>query len=155
MADSKREKTKYILAFTPETTFTSEVTKNVAKTLELSSTVGYESESEMQNQFDERTTLAGIVFNDLRDDGTPLTLSISIRFPSEFRTIAPFLTEDRLWITRCSGRINPGRDRAKHDKQQDIYIREGFLQLQHLFEMTHAGYRTAFGISMPSSNRHR
>ncbi|XP_043660615.1 phospholipid-transporting ATPase ABCA3 [Drosophila teissieri] len=131
MVDSKREKTKYILAFTPETAFTTDVTKNVAKTLELSSTVGYESESEMQMQFDERTTLAGIVFNDLSDGGVPLTLSVSIRFPSEFRTVAPFLTEDRLWITRCSGRINPARDRAKHDKQQDIYIREGFLQLQH------------------------
>ncbi|EDV47605.2 ATP-binding cassette sub-family A member 3 [Drosophila erecta] len=131
MTDSKREKPKYILAFTPETAFTTDVVNKVAKTLELSSTLGYDSESEMQNQFDERTTLAGIVFNNLHDEGTPLMLSISIRFPSQFRTITPFLTEDRLWITRCSGRINPVRDRAKHDKQQDIYIREGFLQLQH------------------------
>ncbi|XP_037724735.1 ATP-binding cassette sub-family A member 2 [Drosophila subpulchrella] len=153
MADSKREKTKYSLAYTPKTPFTTDVARSVAKTLELNSTVGYRLESEMQDQFDERTTLAGIVFHEASRGGTPLKLSISIRFPSEFRTIAPFLTEDRLWITRCSGRINPGRDQAKHYKQQDLYIREGFLQLQHqIFVEWYHRLRTDFITTYPEPN---
>ncbi|XP_017056334.1 phospholipid-transporting ATPase ABCA3 [Drosophila ficusphila] len=153
MADSKREKTKYRLAYTPRSNFVKDVTKNVAKTLELDSTVGYATEAELEDQFDERTTLAGLVFHGADGDATPLTLSVSIRFPSEFRTIAPFLTEDRLWITRCSGRINPGRDRAKHDKQQDIYIREGFLQLQHqIFMEWYHRLRNDFITTYPEPN---
>ncbi|XP_017124914.1 phospholipid-transporting ATPase ABCA3 [Drosophila elegans] len=153
MADSKREKTKFSLVYTPKTPFSTEVTNNVAKTLELNSTVGYQSEAQMQDQFDERTTLAGIVFHDAEGEGTPLTLSVSIRFPSEFRTIASFLTEDRLWVTRCSGRIHTGRDRAKHDKQQDIYIREGFLQLQHqIFVEWYHRLRNDFLTNFPEPN---
>lgn len=39
---------------------------------------------------------------------------------------------------------------------QDVELIPLYCMTLHLlFEMTHAGYRTAFGISMPSSNRHR
>ncbi|KAH8273383.1 hypothetical protein KR018_002046 [Drosophila ironensis] len=133
MADSKREKTKYNLAYAPNNRFAKEMTGQVAKILGLNGTVGYPNMKQMQDQFDERTTLAGVFYRGDLTKPPPLSLSVSIQFPSEFRTISPFLTENRLWQTRCSGRVNPGRDRAQdEDNRQDIYIREGFLQLQHL-----------------------
>lgn len=94
----------------------------------------------LQSQFDDRTTLAAIVFENIGKDqeDVPKELSISIRFPSEFRTISPFLTDDRLWLRRCSGVVDAKRDNVKDtdtDQKQDIYIREGFLQLQHMVFM--------------------
>lgn len=154
MADSKREKTKYILAYAPIVPFAREITESVAKTLELNATIGFNSADQMQDQFDERTTLAGVVYYNVESEGTPLKLSMSIRFPSEFRTILPFLTENRLWLTRCSGRINEGRDRVTdQDKQQDIYIREGFLQLQHqIFTEWYHRLRNEFTTEYPEPN---
>ncbi|KAH8344779.1 hypothetical protein KR067_006857 [Drosophila pandora] len=154
LADSKREKTKYILAYAPIVPFAREMTESVAKTLELNATIGFNSADQMQDQFDERTTLAGVVYYNVEAEGTPLKLSLSIRFPSEFRTILPFLTENRLWLTRCSGRINEGRDRVTdQDKQQDIYIREGFLQLQHqIFTEWYHRLRNEFPTEYPEPN---
>ncbi|KAH8409300.1 hypothetical protein KR009_012306 [Drosophila setifemur] len=154
MSDAKREKTKFVLAYTPSVPFAKEMTDSVAETLELGGTVPYKSEDIMQDQFDDRTTLAGVVYYGLETEGTPLALSISIRFPSEFRTISPFLTEDRLWLTRCSGKVRPGRDRAlDRDKEQDIYIREGFLQLQHqLFVKWYHRLRNEFASDYQEPN---
>lgn len=135
LVDSKREQTKYKLAHSPNTKFVSEVIQEVATKLELNGSVGFDNAGALQNQFDERTILAGVIFKniDIDDEMVPKELSISIRFPSEFRTLSPFLTEDRLWLTRCSGVVNPKRDNSKDSEiNQDIYIREGFLQLQHL-----------------------
>ncbi|EDW65658.1 phospholipid-transporting ATPase ABCA3 [Drosophila virilis] len=135
LVDSKREQTKYKLAHSPNTKFVSEVIQEVATKLELNGSVGFDNAGALQNQFDERTILAGVIFKniDVNDEMVPKELSISIRFPSEFRTLSPFLTEDRLWLTRCSGVVNPKRDNSKDSEiNQDIYIREGFLQLQHL-----------------------
>ncbi|XP_030386748.1 ATP-binding cassette sub-family A member 3 [Scaptodrosophila lebanonensis] len=133
LVDSKREKTKFYLAYSPKTPFVKEVVEAVATKLQLNDTIGFDNAEALQNQFDERTTLAGIVFYDIENgEKAPKTLSVAIRFPSEFRTISSFLTEDRLWVTRCTGVVNPKRDNAKDDNvNQDIYIREGFLQLQH------------------------
>ncbi|XP_030245571.1 ATP-binding cassette sub-family A member 3 [Drosophila navojoa] len=134
LVDSKREQTKYKLAYSPDTPFVKRVVDVVTSVLELNNSIGYNDPETLQNQFDERTMLAAVVFDrlDQDPDAIPKVLSVSIRFPSEFRTISPFLTEDRLWLTRCSGVVNSKRDNAKDsDINQDIYIREGFLQLQH------------------------
>ncbi|XP_002133848.2 ATP-binding cassette sub-family A member 2 [Drosophila pseudoobscura] len=132
MGDKKREKTKYLLAFAPKTEFTELVINAVADELGMKGVQGYKNNAELQKHFDERTTLAGIIFHDSPAKEPPESLSISIRFPSEFRTIKPFLTEARLWLTRCSGAVRDKQDNAKDtDTNQDLYIREGFLQLQH------------------------
>lgn len=134
LVDSKRAQTKYKLVYSPVTEFAKEIAETVTSELELNNSVGYDNQETLQNQFDDRTTLAGVIFDRLDNDneGVPKVLSVSIRFPSEFRTISPFLTEERLWLTRCSGVVNPKRDNVKDEHvNQDIYIREGFLQLQH------------------------
>ncbi|EDW27106.1 GL16574 [Drosophila persimilis] len=132
MGDKKREKTKYLLAYAPKTEFTELVINAVADQLGMKGIQGYKNNAELQKHFDERTTLAGIIFHDSPPKEPPESLSISIRFPSEFRTIKPFLTEARLWLTRCSGAVREKQDNAKDtDTNQDLYIREGFLQLQH------------------------
>ncbi|EDW00475.1 GH12891 [Drosophila grimshawi] len=134
LVDSKREQTKYNLAYAPKTKFVTEVVESVAAKLEMNDTIGFDDPEDLQNQFDERTTLAALVFQqiDKSNEQVPKILSVTIRFPSEFRTLTPFLSEDRLWLTRCSGVVNPKRDNAKDpDINQDIYIREGFLQIQH------------------------
>ncbi|SPP78075.1 ABC transporter A family member 2 [Drosophila guanche] len=132
MVDKKRDKIKYYLAYAPKSEITEMLTEGVAKKLGMLGVLGYTSNEDMQKQFDERTTLAGIVFHDSPKTEAPKSLSISIRFPSEFRTIKPFLTEDRLWLTRCTGAVREKRDNAKDsDTKQDLYIREGFLQVQH------------------------
>ncbi|XP_068154604.1 phospholipid-transporting ATPase ABCA3 [Drosophila tropicalis] len=132
LADSKREKMHYLLAFCPATEFAKEIADAVAKTLELNGTIPFVDPDQLQNQFEERNTLAGIEFNNLEHETIPKVLDITIRFPSEFRTLSPFLTENRLWVTRCSGVVSATRDKAAdNDRHQDIYIREGFLQLQH------------------------
>lgn len=133
--ESQREQSKYKIAYTPNTVFTKEVVSTVAAILELNGTVGYEEAEALQSQFDDRVILAGIVFENLKknQEDAPKKLSISIRFPSEFRTLRPFLTEDRLWVKRCSGVVDSKRDNVDDlNVNQDIYIREGFLQLQHL-----------------------
>lgn len=134
LVDSRREQTKYTLAYVPKSVFAFQIADQVAKRLELNSTIGFEDPDTLQNQFDERTTLAAIIFENTDDtlETAPKSLSVSIRFPSEFRTLNPFLTEDRLWLTRCSGFVNAKRDNVKDsDINQDIYIREAFLQIQH------------------------
>ncbi|KAH8390010.1 ABC transporter A family member 1 [Drosophila serrata] len=131
VTDSRREKTRLNLGYTPNTPFVSQLAGKVMMTLELNDTIPFESEDELENQLDERTTLAGLVFrgDDLND--VPNKLNMLIRFPSEFRTVKSYQTEDRLWITRCSGLINSDREQVDKNIKQDIYIREGFLQLQH------------------------
>lgn len=107
----------------------------MAAILELNGTTGFEDADVLQSQFDDRVILAGIVFENVKKNQNepPKELSLSIRFPSEFRTLKPFLTEDRLWLKRCSGVVDAKRDNVEDlDRYQDIYIREGFLQLQHL-----------------------
>lgn len=133
MADSRREKSKFNLAYTPKTPFVHGLAKHVVKMLELNATIPFANEDELEDQFDEKTTLAGLIFNgvDADKEGPPLELSVTIRFPSEFRTMSSFQTEERLWLTRCSGRINAEKEQVKSGYKQDIYIREGFLQLQH------------------------
>ncbi|KAH8236950.1 hypothetical protein KR038_000867 [Drosophila bunnanda] len=131
MTDSRREKTRLNLGYTPNTPFVSGLAARVMMTLELNATIPFESADELENQLDERTTLAGLVFrgDDLED--TPKNLDVLIRFPSELRTVKSYQTGDRLWITRCSGLIDADRDQVSKNVKQDIYIREGFLQLQH------------------------
>ncbi|KAH8304374.1 hypothetical protein KR059_007590 [Drosophila kikkawai] len=130
--DSRREKNRLNLGYTPKTPFVSNLAAKVVTTLELNATIPFENENELENQLDERTTLAGLVFKgDLSGPQPPLVLDVSIRFPSEFRTLKSFLTEDRLWLTRCSGQIDADREQVDKNLKQDIYIREGFLQLQH------------------------
>ncbi|KAH8261712.1 hypothetical protein KR044_002736, partial [Drosophila immigrans] len=134
VVDTRREQTKFNLAYSPKSLFAKQLADAVATTLDLNTTIAFEDNEALQSQFDERTTLAGIVFEDMDAnlELPPKTLSVSIRFPSEFRTLSPFLTEDRLWLTRCSGFVNAKRDNVKDlDEYQDIYIREAFLQIQH------------------------
>ncbi|KAH8387874.1 hypothetical protein KR093_009983, partial [Drosophila rubida] len=134
LVDSRREQTKFNLAYSPKSSFAKQVADAVVTKFDLNTTIAFEDSETLQNQFDERTTLAAIVFEDIdaKLENPPKVLSVSIRFPSEFRTLNPFLTEDRLWLTRCSGFVNAKRDNVK-DKglYQDIYIREAFLQIQH------------------------
>lgn len=133
--ESQREQSKYKIAYTPNSVFTKDVVSTVAAILELNGTTGYEDAEALQSQFDDRVILAGIVFENVKknQEDAPKELSLSIRFPSEFRTLRPFLTEDRLWLKRCSGVVDSKRDNVDDsDSNQDIYIREGFLQLQHL-----------------------
>ncbi|KAH8252511.1 hypothetical protein KR032_000293 [Drosophila birchii] len=130
MTDSRREKTRLNLGYTPNTEFVSNLAAKVMATLELNATIPFDSEEDLENQLDERTTLAGLVFiGDLTK--VPKRLDVQIRFPSEFRTLKTYQTEDRLWLTRCSGLIYTDREQVDKPINQDIYIREGFLQLQH------------------------
>ncbi|XP_060661358.1 phospholipid-transporting ATPase ABCA3 isoform X1 [Drosophila nasuta] len=134
IVDSRREQTKFNLAYCPNSVFAKQVANAVATRLELNTTIAFEDSDTLQNQFDQRTTLAAIVFEDTDAnlETPPKVLSVSIRFPSEFRTLNSFLTEDRLWLTRCSGFVNAKRDNVEEKElYQDIYIRETFLQIQH------------------------
>ncbi|KAH8284773.1 hypothetical protein KR054_000927 [Drosophila jambulina] len=131
VTDSRRQKIRLNLGYTPNTPFVADLAERVRTTLELNQTIAFENEDVMENQLDERTTLAGLVFKGENLQDTPKTLDVNIRFPSEFRTVKSYQTEDRLWITRCSGLIDSNREKVDKKVKQDIYIREGFLQLQH------------------------
>ncbi|XP_037932196.1 ATP-binding cassette sub-family A member 5-like [Teleopsis dalmanni] len=113
------------LSFTPRSAYAKRIAKNVVKKLNMKKAMGYKNETVMISQFNPQDTLAAIIFPKPKENGgIPEDFTVTIRFPSTFRTVSDFEIRDNLWVTRCSG-----SDEVP-DAKEDLYIREGFLQLQ-------------------------
>lgn len=113
------------ISFTPVTQTTMAIISNVSKILALkSSPVGFHDENLMIRNFNHNTTLAAVIFNQM----TPKLLSITLRFPSQLRSLQKGQTcgnFDCLWLIRNSNDL----------ENTNSYDREGFLALQHtIFE---------------------
>lgn len=92
----------------------------VSKNLSLSGdTQGFDDESDLLQHFNRNESLAAIIFQTLTTD----SLSVTIRFPNEFRTVLK--RQDRWWSTGFTTLI------PDNNNLQNPYIREGFLQIQH------------------------
>ncbi|KAL9878361.1 ATP-binding cassette sub-family A member 17 isoform 2-T2 [Glossina fuscipes fuscipes] len=118
------------LFYTPENAFTKKLLNAVIKILGLKSIKGFKDEMNLQSNFDDKKAFAGIVFYNTSDD-IPQRLSMSIRFPSELRTVhsdAPIY--QNYWVTRCTGFLTDEETKGKGLKHVSLYQREGFLQLQ-------------------------
>uniref|UniRef100_A0A1A9X397 ABC transporter domain-containing protein n=1 Tax=Glossina brevipalpis TaxID=37001 RepID=A0A1A9X397_9MUSC len=118
------------LYYTPENGFTKQIIEEVVKKLDLKSFKGFKDEIHLESNFDDKKAFAGIVFYNTTDDTPPHRLSMSIRFPSDFRTVhndVPLY--QNYWVTRCTGFLT--KDEMKDSERASLYLREGFLQLQH------------------------
>lgn len=104
-----------------------------SKSLDLRNVFPIQNEQSLINHFNDRKYLAGIYFHNISHveeaHTVPEKLSVTLSFPSEFRTSKHPDIYNRLWLTRCSGVLNDfDTDRLQH---ADLYLREGFLQIQH------------------------
>uniref|UniRef100_A0A1I8NCP5 ABC transporter domain-containing protein n=1 Tax=Musca domestica TaxID=7370 RepID=A0A1I8NCP5_MUSDO len=113
------------ISFTPVTQTTMAIISNVSKILALkSSPVGFHDENLMIRNFNHNQTLAAVIFNQM----TPKLLSITLRFPSQLRSLQKGQTCGNfvcLWPMRNSNDL----------ENTNSYDREGFLALQHtIFE---------------------
>ncbi|XP_073834892.1 phospholipid-transporting ATPase ABCA3 isoform X2 [Musca autumnalis] len=134
----KKKNMRYSLLYGPPTSFTTEITEATRKSLGLRNIFAVQSEQSLLNHFHEDHYLAGIFFhipsgNESNSsselNGVPTKLALTISFPSEFRTSQHPEIYPSLWLTRCTGVLDDlDTDHLKHT---DLYIREGFLQLQH------------------------
>uniref|UniRef100_W8C2K9 ATP-binding cassette sub-family A member 5 n=1 Tax=Ceratitis capitata TaxID=7213 RepID=W8C2K9_CERCA len=114
------------LLYTPEDATVSNIMGEVIKKLGLTEAEPFKTESEMMNKFDENTTLAAVQLNSVNNT----LLEVYLRFPSEFRTLKTEHEGMELWTTRCSGML-VSHVENKNNEQDDLYYREGFIQLQH------------------------
>nr|XP_036234396.1 ATP-binding cassette sub-family A member 3 [Bactrocera oleae] len=113
------------LIYTPDDATATGIMDEVAKSLKLTEAKSYKTEKTMMNRFDNNKTLAAVKFIST----TKSNLDNEIRFPSDFRTKDSNQKGTELWATRCSGII--AQDAGEKTVQDDLYLREGFLQLQH------------------------
>ncbi|XP_075157087.1 phospholipid-transporting ATPase ABCA3 [Haematobia irritans] len=123
---------RYGLIFAPLTNFTKIIIESTSKALGFHQPFPVSNESQIFNYFNEKKFLAGVYFHNCSADMeyVPEQLSISLSFPSEFRTNKHREVFHRLWLTRCTGVLDEydADDQLKHT---DLYLREGFLQIQH------------------------
>ncbi|XP_037937452.1 ATP-binding cassette sub-family A member 3-like [Teleopsis dalmanni] len=110
------------LVFTPKSEYAKLFARNIVEKFKMKTAVGYKNEYLMTSQFNPEKTLAGIVFPE--GENPPDNFTVVIRFPSTFRTLDLDDASEMLWTTRCGA----GDELA--DADEDLYIREGFLQLQ-------------------------
>lgn len=119
------------LFYTPENAFTKKLLNGVIKVLGLKSIKGFKDEISLESNFDGKKAFAGIVFYNTSDE-IPQRLSMSIRFPSELRTVhSDTPIYQNYWVTRCTGFLTDQEMKGKGLKHVSLYQREGFLQLQH------------------------
>ncbi|XP_067641824.1 ATP-binding cassette sub-family A member 17 [Eurosta solidaginis] len=86
----------------------------------------YTTQTAMLNRFNTKNDIAAVTMHEV----SPTRLNISIHFPSKFRTIESDRETELLWAIRCNGIYADDIDNKKLNLQ-DLYIREGFVQLQH------------------------
>uniref|UniRef100_A0A1A9UE59 ABC transporter domain-containing protein n=1 Tax=Glossina austeni TaxID=7395 RepID=A0A1A9UE59_GLOAU len=130
----RKERMRMTLLYTPKNDFTTAVVNGTKIALNLRGIQDVEDNDSLENYFSEHNNLAGIVFHNVDDGAVPEKLVVSLRFPGLLRTVEVSNSlDDRLWMTRCSGIISPDGTGAYGDV--DLYLREGFLQLQHSLYM--------------------
>lgn len=109
----------FTLYYAPVDKITRTLLTEVSKDLSLSGDAqGFDDESDLLQHFHRNKSLAAIIFQKITTD----SLSVTIRFPNEFRTV--LRRQDRWWSTGFTTLI-PGNNLP------NPYIREGFLQIQH------------------------
>lgn len=120
---------RYSILYTPSTIYTREIMKSLNTHLGLHSVRGVTNEDFLVNYFIPSNIICGVVFHDFEYDNLPTKLTITLRFDSRFHTVTNEVLEETLWITRCSGVLTP--EDTNQFQHTDIYLREGFLQIQH------------------------
>lgn len=115
------------LIYTPENETVTGIMNEVAKSLELTEAKPFITEKTMMNRFDNNKALAAVKFMSTTKDH----LDIELRFPSEFRTKDSNHEGTEFWATRCNGILAEDAGEKGKNVQDDLYLREGFLQLQH------------------------
>uniref|UniRef100_A0A1B0FB44 ABC transporter domain-containing protein n=1 Tax=Glossina morsitans morsitans TaxID=37546 RepID=A0A1B0FB44_GLOMM len=126
----RKERMRMTLLYTPKNNFTRAVVNGAKIALNLHDIEDVEDNDTLENYFSGQNNLAGIVFHNVDDGAVPEKLVVSLRFPGLLRTVdGSNNLDDRLWTTRCSGIISPGGTGVYGNV--DLYLREGFLQLQH------------------------
>lgn len=98
--------------------------------LNLPITVGFDNEELMDTSFTGKTCMAAVLFYGMKKDSdeVPDRLMYALRFPGELRSINKNEESSQtFWITRCHGDLNI----ETFTPNDCIYLREGFLQLQH------------------------
>ncbi|XP_053949005.1 phospholipid-transporting ATPase ABCA3 [Anastrepha ludens] len=143
------------LVYSPEETTATNLMKGVASSLALSEPKAYKTESAMMHRFQSNKSLAAIELTST----TPSCLNVTIHFPNEFRTTGPDHDGEKLWATRCSGIILKDASNRENHMQVDLYIREGFLQLQHhifleWLAQVHKKDTSAIKVSIRSFQQH-
>ncbi|XP_061396881.1 phospholipid-transporting ATPase ABCA3-like [Musca vetustissima] len=131
-----KKRLRYGLLYGPPTNFTTHVVEETRKALKIRNIFPVQTEKSLLNHFHEDHYLAGIFFhnlsnrdNNLEPGGVPVRLSATLSFPSEFRTSEHPDIFPSLWLTRCTGVLD--HLDTDHLRHTDLYLREGFLQLQH------------------------
>lgn len=98
--------------------------------LNLTITVGFDNEELMDTSFTGKTCLAAVLFYGMKKDSdeVPDRLRYAIRFPGELRSVEGKDHQAiNFWITRCHGDVK----KDPFSPNDCIYMREGFLPLQH------------------------
>ncbi|XP_061396882.1 ABC-type organic anion transporter ABCA8-like [Musca vetustissima] len=131
-----------LLLYTPEHETTATIMHNVSKSLGLTENpMGYKNEDQMLNIFNRNTTLAVVIFHEFSSD----FLSLTLRFPSQFRTLQSghnCSNSDCFWSMR---------NVDSEIENLNIYLKEGFLQLQHsIFEAWAKFYNKGLEEKLPS-----
>ncbi|XP_052843910.1 LOW QUALITY PROTEIN: phospholipid-transporting ATPase ABCA3 [Drosophila gunungcola] len=130
------------LCFTPDTPFNTEIMNATVLRLRLLGIRPYDTASHMEKDMLMHNFLAGVEFGEqavaINDNGYPIELNYTIRFPSELRTMeGPVIetwTTSRLYLPYDS--TGP-RNREINDGGVPVgYIREGFLPIQHALTMS-------------------
>uniref|UniRef100_A0A6P4EVB2 ATP-binding cassette sub-family A member 3 n=1 Tax=Drosophila rhopaloa TaxID=1041015 RepID=A0A6P4EVB2_DRORH len=130
------------LCFTPDTPFNSAVMNATVLRLKLLGTRPYDTASHMEKDMVMHNFLAGVQFEDkpvaMNDNGYPINLNYSIRFPSELRTMEGLVIETWRTANLHLGYDSTGpRNREENDGGVPVgYIREGFLPIQHALTMS-------------------
>lgn len=117
--------------------------------LNLPITVGFDNEELMDTSFTGNTCLAAVRFYGVKKDSdvVPNVLQYALRFPGDLRTVKVHghQTAEHFWITRCHGDVNTDT----FYPQDCIYLREGFLQLQHRIFLEWLHLRNVSDSSIP------
>ncbi|XP_054087547.1 phospholipid-transporting ATPase ABCA3 isoform X2 [Zeugodacus cucurbitae] len=115
------------LVYMPEEEIATSIMNEVATSLGLTEAKPYKTEKIMMNRFDHNKTLAAVKLLSV----TKARLDNTLRFPHEFRTKDANHEGSEFWETRCSGILAEDAGEKRNYVQDDLYLREGFLQLQH------------------------
>ncbi|XP_075156656.1 phospholipid-transporting ATPase ABCA3-like [Haematobia irritans] len=129
----------FSLLYAPIHPITTSIINETAKKLDLFGVEGYNSDYEdFDLYFYRKSYLAIIIF----DKFSPDILSVTMRFPNQFRTLhkgKDCWERFCYWSTR---RYNFIKDTASSDGNSDVdlYIREGYLQVLHSLFMSWINY---------------
>ncbi|XP_017058999.1 phospholipid-transporting ATPase ABCA3 [Drosophila ficusphila] len=133
---------KNFLCYTPDTPFFGAVMNATVLRLRLLGNRPYENASHMEYDMVMHNFLAGVQFETnieaTNDQGYPLSLNYSLRFPSELRTMeGPIIETWRTSSKFLSYDAKGPRNRLDNDGGLPVgYLREGFLPIQHALTMS-------------------